>query len=170
MKSCLPCWIALIVATSFSPSLRAATCSISAPGLAFGNYDPTSAADVTGIGSGIVDCSYSSWADLFSGFTVTISLSPGSSGSYATRTLKQGMQSLGYNLYLNPGASGTIFGDGSAGTGSYALCYPGLFVTCTGNAGQSGQPFTVPVYGRLPAGQDIGGGSYIDTLIETVTF
>ena len=39
-----------------------------------------------------------------------------------------------------------------------------------GNAGQSGQPFTVPVYGRLPAGQDIGGGSYIDTLIETVTF
>lgn len=170
MKSCMPCWIALIVATSFCPSLRAASCSITAAGLAFGSYDPTSAADVTGIGSGIVDCSYVGLGDYLFGFTVTISLSQGSSGTYATRTLKQGMQSLGYNLYLNPGASGTVFGDGSAGTGSYALCYPGLFVSCTGNAGQNGQPFTVPVYGRLPAGQDIGGGSYIDTLIQTVTF
>ncbi len=170
MKSCLPCWIALIVATGISPSIRAATCSISSTGLAFGSYDPTSSTDVTGTGNGIVNCSYVGLGDFLFGFTVTISLSQGSSGTYATRTLKQGIQSLDYNLYLNPGASGTVFGDGSAGTSSYALCYPGLFASCAGNAGQNGQPFTVPAYGRLPAGQDIAGGSYTDTLIETITF
>lgn len=170
MKSHLPCWILLVVAGCFSPTLRAASCSISAPGLIFTNsYDPTSAADVTGIGSTVVNCSYTG-IDILIGFTVNISLSQGSSGTYSTRTLKQGIQSLAYNLYMSPTATGTVFGDGSAGTSTYTLCYPGLFVGCSGNQGTGGQAYTVPVYGRLPAGQDIGAGSYSDNLIATVTF
>ena len=170
MKPYLPCWILLIVAGCFSPALRAATCSISAPGLAFTtSYDPTSATDVTGIGNTVVNCSYTG-IDVLFGSTVNIGLSHGSSGTFSLRTMKQGAQSLGYNLYLNPTATGTVFGDGSAGTGTYTLCYPGLFAGCSGNTGTSGQAFTIPVYGRLPAGQDIGAGSYSDSLIATVTF
>lgn len=163
-------WIVFLAAMGYGSSLWAASCTITAMGLAFGSYDPTSPTAVTGNGSTVINCSATTLGDYFFGFNVAISLSQGSSGSYTTRTLKQGAQSLDYNLYLNPGATGTVFGDGSAGTGNYAVCYPGLFASCSGNSGQSGQAYSVPAYGRLPAGQDVGGGSYSDTLIATVTF
>jgi spore coat protein U-like protein len=163
-------WVVILVAMSFGSSLWAASCTITPKGLAFSSYDPTSSTDVTGTGNTVINCSATTFGDLLAGFNVTISLSQGSSGTYTTRTLKQGGQNLDYNLYLNPSGTGTVFGDGSAGTGNYAVCYPGLFASCSGNAGQSGQDYSVPVYGRLPAGQDVGGGSYSDTLIATVTF
>ena len=169
MRSRLLCCMLLFGAGSFGSPLWAGTCTISAPGLSFSNYDPTSSADVTGTGSATVNCS-DTGVDVLFGFSVSISLSQGSSGTFTTRTLKQGAKSLGYNLYLNAGATGTVFGDGTAGTGTYAICYPGLLAPCSGNTGQSGQAYSVPVYGRITAGQDVSAGNYSDALIATVTF
>jgi spore coat protein U-like protein len=61
---------------------------------------------------------------------------------------------LSYNLYLDPTRL-TIWGDGSAGTGT---------VNSTGITGSS------TVYGRIPARQNAVVGMYADVVIVTVTF
>jgi spore coat protein U domain-containing protein, fimbrial subunit CupE1/2/3/6 len=144
------------------------TCTLSTLGLAFGNYDPTSAIAVTTNGSISFTCTYNG-----KGFTATLTLSTGSSGSYTPRTLVSGTQTLKYNIYLNA-ADTEIFGDGTgSGLGAtyyYDLCYPGGNVSCPGGGGQSGTQYVVPMYGLLPAAQDVPAGVYSDTIIATLTY
>lgn len=152
-----------------STTLHAADCAISTTGINFTNaYDPTANTAVTGNGSISVNCSGTGLDFLF-GFKVATSLSQGSSDTYVNRTLKKGTEALYYNLYTNP-ALATVFGDGTAGTANYSICYPGLFAGCGVPTGTSGQPFTVTVYGQLPGGQDVSAGAYSDSLTATITF
>ena len=157
----------LLACGLFSTAAQAASCSVSSTGVAFGSYDPTSNTPVTGNGSVTINCTYTTLGDWFNGFTVTSSLTTGS-GRYANRTLKTSSDALNYNLYLDPGFA-TVFGNGTAGTGTSAVCYPGFFSGCSGASGQDGQAFTIPVYGRLPGGQDVSSGKYIDTITVTIT-
>ena len=130
-----------------APVAHSAGCSVSTLGLSFGNYDVFSALndDITGTIS--VNCPSST--------SYSISLSSGF-GTYTARAMTSGTNLLGYNLYLDPTRL-TIWGDGSAGTGT---------VSGTG----TGAVVATPVYGRIPAGQNAYVGSYADVVIVTVTF
>ena len=123
----------------------------------------TSAAAVTANGNISFTCTYNG-----AGFTATITISPGSSGVYANRTLKFGSQALNYNIYVNA-ADTQIFGDGTGGTYDYTLCYPGGNVSCS-VSGNSGTQYVEPMYGLLPGGQDVSAGSYTDSIIATITY
>lgn len=152
-----------------STPLLAADCQISTAGINFTNaYDPTSGASVTGNGSITVKCSYGPF-DWIVGFPVTTSLSQGTSGTFVNRTMRKGAESLMYNLYIDP-AFTTVFGDGTAGTSNFTLCYPGFFAGCSGPTGTDGQPYSIPVYGRLPGGQDVSAGTYADSITAKITF
>ncbi len=142
----------------------APACTISTQGLAFGNYDPTSATAVSANGSILFNCTYTG-----TGFTATLTISSGNSGSYTNRTLIFRTQSLNYNIYVNA-ANTEIFGGTVAGTYYYYLCYPGGTVSCTGGGGQSGTQYIAPMYGLLPAQQDVSAGVYSDSIIATLTY
>jgi spore coat protein U-like protein len=133
------------------------TCNVTATGLNFGSYDVFSSIprDTTAIIT--VTCNAPP-QNPRSPVPVTISLSPGGSGSFAQR----GMQPLGggpdwllYNLYTTPSFS-SVWGDGSAGSQTQTN-----FVT-------RDAPWTATIYGRASAGQNISVGSYSDVITVTI--
>jgi spore coat protein U-like protein len=142
----------------------APVCTLNTTGLSFGNYNPTATTPVGTMTSGTLLCTYTG-----TGFTALITLSTGNSGSYATRRMVFGAQSLSYNVYLDPGYS-VIFGNGSAGTDDFTVCFPGGTVLCAGVTGQNGVTYTGTVYGLIPAGQNVTAGTYTDNLVVTVTY
>jgi spore coat protein U-like protein len=160
-------WLLLAIASAAARA-GAPTCTMSTNGLAFGNYDPTSGTALTANGSIGFTCTYTG-----TGFTATLSISTGNSGSYTNRTLNFGTQSLNYNIYVNA-ADTEIFGGGTGngvnGTYYYYLCYAGGTVFCAGGSGQSGTQYIAPMYGLLPAQQDVSAGLYTDTIIATITY
>jgi spore coat protein U-like protein len=162
--------LALTALLAHPGAARAAapSCTMSTTGLAFGSYNPTSSVPVTANGTINFTCTYTG-----TGFTASITISPGNSGNYLNRTLNFGSQALNYNIYVN--ASDTeIFGggtgNGSSGTWYYYLCYAGGGVTCAGGTGQSGTQYSAPMYGLLPSGQDVSAGLYSDTIMVTITY
>lgn len=130
-----------------APLARSAGCTVSTSGLNFGNYDVFSALNDDITATINVDCP--------SGTAYSIWLSSGS-GTFSSRTLTGGGNFLLYNLYLDPTRL-TIWGDGSAGTGTYSA---------TG----TGSNVATPVYGRIPAGQNAWVGTYTDVVTVTVNF
>jgi len=179
MRSHLLWCLLLFVIGGFGSPVRAApppapSCTLSSPGINFTNaYDPTSATAVTIIGTVTFTCTYTG-----TGFTANLAISTGTSGSFATRTMKLGPQILNYNLYVDTGYS-QIFGDGTGGSYYYTLCYPGGGVSCGAPnglsgcfavSGVSGQAEPCIAYGKLPAGQDVSAGTYTDSITATLTF
>jgi spore coat protein U-like protein len=144
------------------PTAQAAvtfTCTVSATGVAFGTYNPLNAAGDSTVGSWSVTCNaIGSGSATVAG---TLTLSTGSSGSYATRTMRSGTHTLNYNIYLTS-SHGQVIGDGTAGT--FAPADSG-----TVTAGQVYQ-VTGSMYGFMPALQDVPAGSYSDSIIVTVTY
>lgn len=135
------------------------SCTVSAGGLAFGLYPAMSPIAVDSTGTFTVTCTATgTGSETISG---TLTLSTGSSGKFATRTMRSGGNVLDYNIYLTP-AYNQIFGDGSAGT--YDLSESG-----TVTAGQVYQ-LAGAFYGQIPASQDVAPGSYLDTIVLTVTY
>lgn len=128
-------------------------CVISAGALNLGTFDGTN--DLTANSSITVRCS--------NGTDYTVDLSPGSSGSYANRTLINGAYSLVYNLYTGNDYQ-TIWGNNQNSTGRISGLGTGMGPT---NA------ITHTVYGRLLASQNTGAidaGSYADTITATITY
>jgi spore coat protein U-like protein len=138
---------ACVVFALMAPAAYSAGCSVSTLGVTFGNYDVFSGLNNDITGTVNVNC--------VSSTSYSISLSSGF-GTYATRTMTSGTNLLAYNLYLDPTRL-TVWGDGSAGTGT---------VSGTGTGATVGSP----VYGRIPAGQNAYVGSYTDIVTVTVTF
>jgi len=130
-----------------APLARSAGCTVSTSGLNFGNYDVFSALNDDITATINVDCP--------SGTPYSIWLSSGS-GTFSSRTLTSGGNILAYNLYLDPTRL-TIWGDGSAGTGTFSG---------TG----TGSNVPTPVYGRISAGQNAWVGTYTDVVTITVNF
>lgn len=135
---------------------RAAShCSVSANNYSFGNYDPMSSlpTNVTGTNLISVTCNGNGSS------TITVDLSTGSSGVYfPSRQMNSAFTTdvVNYNLYTDASLT-TVWGDGTGGTGNVVIPYA---------MGVSN--FTV--YGLIPAQQNIGAGSYADTITVTVTF
>ena len=155
--------IALMLAGCFAPRAQAVTtvnCTVSAGGIAFGIYNPLSGVSDASTGTLRVTCSGSGTGSAT--VTLNVTLSTGMSGTYATRKMFSGVNTLNYNIYWST-AYTQIMGDGTGG--SFA-----------GTAG----PFTVPaggsnfatgtMYGLMPASQDVVPGSYADMITVTVTY
>ncbi len=131
-------------------------CRISATGLNFGSYDVFSPSPAETTGTVEVTCTVPP-GHPHGPQTVTISLSPGASGSFTQRHMLPiaGGAPLAYNLYTEPGAS-SIWGTGAGG--SRVLT----------NQVDRDNPWHATIFGRIPAGQNVRAGSYADSITITI--
>ena len=143
-------WIGL-QSVLFIPDLAQAACSLSSVAIAFGNYDPTSSTALDSAGSVVYRC-------VASDHNITITLSRGGGTSYATRRMVKATEQLFYNLYRDA-ARTVIWGDGTGGTQAYTLGNP-----------PNNQDISVPIFGRITAGQNVSVGNYSDTITVTLIF
>jgi spore coat protein U-like protein len=131
------------------PADARAACAISVAGVAFGSYDVFATSPDDSAGSIVFECDKQAKR-------IRITLSAGSSGSYATRAM-QGTDTLSYNLYV--WNFSTVWGDGTEGTSYY-----------WNNNPPNDRPVTVTIYGRIPALQDVRPGTYTDTVHVQIDF
>ena len=135
-------------------AVPAEACTISATGVPFGSYDPSSGTADDGTGTISLDCQPSVQSPV-------IALGAGGAGSFAPRQMASGAYLLGYNLYTTA-ARNVVWGDGASGT---------VTLTLGGGTVTAGtRHFSQTVYGRITALQNVGAGTYGDTIIVTVTF
>ncbi|MFN3465404.1 MAG: spore coat U domain-containing protein [Terricaulis sp.] len=127
-----------------------ASCEVSASDLAFGNYDPVSAAHLDADTSLSVTCTNGT------PYYVALSLGDGAGATMAQRRMtKSGdTATLNYVLYQDDQRS-VLWGD----TGADRLSGTG-----------DGTPDTIDVYGRVPMQQSAPAGAYTDTIIVTVSW
>jgi spore coat protein U-like protein len=130
-----------------------AACSISTTAVSFGGYDVFSPTALDAQGQVSVTCSL-----ILFGFTVA--LDRGGAPSFSPRQLKQGTEPLNYNFYLDA-ARTIIWGDGTPGTQTFSQ--GGVIVLPP-------QTFLLPVYGRIPANQDVTVGLSTNVVVATVSF
>jgi len=127
------------------------SCTPSSAGIAFGNF---TGSQITITGSITLTCT-GTGKDNFD-----LDLSTGSAGTYSPRRMKNGANSLTYNLYTDATFS-KIWGAGSGGVDH---------VSGTVDMGSSTTvTVTVPLYAKLPAQTKPPFGPYSDTIIATVT-
>ncbi len=133
--------------TSFTVTATViAACAVTAANLVFGNYNPTSGTALDGSTTVTVACT--------PGTNYTVALNNGANFD-TTRRMAAGINFLGYELYKDAGRTQRW---GSAG---------GEILTPGTPAGVLPAPFTV--FGRVPAGQAVPTGAYLDTVGVTVT-
>jgi spore coat protein U-like protein len=135
----------LMACLSCAVHAGAATCSVGIVGVVFGTYNTLSGQSLDGAGSVSVTC------DVTDSFVIALS---SGHGSFAARQLQDGAISMVYNLYTDAQRS-IIWGDGTSGT-----------TTVSGGATSA----TFTVYGRIPGGQNLGAGTYSDTINVTLEF
>lgn len=138
-------------------------CSVSATGVAFGQYDPSLAMPDESTGSVTVTCDYIGPGAVTEA-KYTIALSTGSSGAYSQRRMVAGAGGLGYNLFGDAGRS-QVLGDASAGT----TIISGTLRVGPG-VGNGTRSQTHALYGRVPALQDADTGDYTDSILVTLTY
>lgn len=150
-RSCRIVIVALALVMALRGTLARAQCSITAnTGTAFGNYDVYSNLPLDISGSVTYLCLLS--------LSVTIDLSAGSSGTATARQMTRvGGGTLNYNLYLDA-ARTFVWGNGTGGTFHYGPIIALLTAV------------TVPIFGRIPAGQDVSTGDYTDTVVITLNY
>ena len=131
-------------------------CTATTLGVGFSTYDPTSSTDNTSTGSVTVSCILT----ILSAGSYSISLSPGQSGSYASRSMTYAGSTLSYNLYTAAGSPAPVWGDGTGGSQTVTGSFSASLINSQ----------TFYVYGRAPAKQNVAAGPYADTVLVTVTY
>ena len=127
-----------------------AACTLSATAVAFGTYDVFQVGPADSTGTITYRCGNSD-------HNIRVAISAGTSGTFNNRTLKRGSENLLYNLFY--GGFTQVWGDGTGGTTTYFLNNP-----------PNGKDVVLTVYGRITAGQDVGVGSYSDTVVVTLEY
>jgi spore coat protein U-like protein len=123
-------------------------CIVSNGAVAFGSYDPTSGTALDQSGTFTVTCT--------KGTSATVGLNTGANASGSVRRMTDGTDFLSYELYKEVGRTNVW---GNAGGALVSLA-----------AAASNLPQTQTVFGRVTAGQNVGVGAYLDTVLITVTF
>lgn len=136
----------------FQPGWARAVCSLGGASVAFGSYDALSLAPLDTIGSLVFQCNQKD-------HNVMITLSRGNGTSFASRRLLNGSQQLFYNLYRDSGRT-IVWGDGSGGSQAYVI----------GNPQPNNKDITVPIFSRIPPGQNARVGTYSDSITITLFF
>lgn len=146
-------FLLLAAAVAGGPAATDATaaCSFSTTGVAFGVYDVFSPAPNDSTGTITFQCDPPDK-------DIAITIDAGANGTVANRRLRNGTEFLDYNLFLDP-ARTTIWGDGTSGTSVYFIKNP-----------KPNRDNEVTIHGRIPAGQDVAVGSYVDTAVVVINF
>jgi spore coat protein U-like protein len=137
--------VVAVAAAGWAAPAVAASCILSAQSVAFGAYDPFEPADLEGVGNISISCD--------SGVAVTVSLSAGT-GSFSMRTMMSDADQMVYNLFTTAQRI-SVWGDGSGGSDVVSATI---------------QSADLPVYGLIPAGQNLPRGTYTDVITITVTY
>jgi spore coat protein U-like protein len=149
--------MAAITASLLATASLQAACTVSATDLNFGTYDTSAAGATDGTGNINVHCTFLIAIALH----YTVKLSTGGSGTYTPREMQRdATYSLAYNLYVDSTRL-TIWGDGSGSTD---------FDKFSSLLGLLVHDRNYPVYGRIPAQQNVPPGSYSDTITVTVEY
>jgi spore coat protein U-like protein len=122
----------------------AAACTVSVVGPSFGTYDPFATAPLDAAGSITFSCTS----------PALIGISQGNSGRSSQREMRSGSERLLYNLYTDAARTsrwGRVGGNFDIQVGA-------------------GNNQRIPIYGRVPALQDVAPGTYSDTLVLTFQF
>lgn len=144
---------AALVAAPAAHAANITSCTVTATDNVFGTYTPLQAAALTSTATISISCTGITGRN-----TVTIDLSTGASGSYATRTLSAGTAKLNYNLYQDA-ANTEIWGNGTGGS-----------TEASATIRKAIPDATLTVYGSVAALQDPLPGSYGDTINVTVNY
>jgi spore coat protein U-like protein len=127
-------------------------CWVTITSVNFGSYDIFSTTPTDSTGAVSVYCNQEN--------LITASIGPSAtSGSFNPRQMRlsTGTDLMDYNLYRDTSRT-QIWGDGTGGT----------FMVSGAVARKGTANYTV--YGRIPAGQDISAGLYMETLTVTLTW
>jgi spore coat protein U-like protein len=155
-------WLLVILAgllpVPASAQFASASCNASAQPVAFGNYNPLASGPNDSAGTVNVTCSLVLGLSLLVSYN--ISLSTGGSGSYAARSMSSGSNALSYNLFTDATRL-LVWGNGAGGTSRISNSYLLGALPIVSNH---------PVYGRIPAGQNVPPGVYGDTILVTVEY
>jgi spore coat protein U-like protein len=130
---------------------QGASCTISATSVNFGSYNVFDGAALDSTGTITYRCNGAA-------NNISISLSKGLSSTYSPRLMSKGVEALSYNLYTNAGHT-NIWGDGTSGTTVYVRANP-----------PNNSDVNLTIYGRVPSGQDVSAGTFIDTVSATINF
>lgn len=155
-RLCLACLLLLVPFAARA----AVTCTVSATGPAFGVYNPLSTSPL--LANGQVSASCTLTGTTATTVSLTSNYSTGSSGTFAQRTMLSGASALGYNLYYDAAFS-QVRGDGTGGSQQGGATFNLTRTAPTASV-------TSVIYGRIPALQDVAPGSYVDTIVVTVTY
>ena len=148
--------VSIALALALLPWTSAVACTISSVGsVAFASYDVFALTAMPGTGSfSVGSCSKNAQNTR----SYTVALSTGSSGSFASRTMKSGASVLQYNLYTTL-QHATVWGDASGST-----------ATLSNNPASFQASTTHTIYALIPPGQDVSAGSYSDSVTITISF
>lgn len=138
-----------------------ADCSISTIPVVFYEYNTLSPiANQGGVGTVRITCQRTDFAgnEIVS---YTVKLNRGFSGSFNPRQMRNGAQSLSYNLFQEPSRI-IVWGDGTGG--SYPLLNTLPILTETSPTAQA----THNIYGIIPARQNVSAGLYTDNVVVTL--
>jgi spore coat protein U-like protein len=146
--------VGALVASCWLPARAAPpTCKFTiVSGVSFGAYDVFNAAATVANGTIRYECANFPAG----GQVVSIAFSRGNAATFSPRIMLNGLQQLQYNLYLDAGFT-NIWGDGTGGTSIYSV-------------NTSGAGTSLTIFGRVPAGQDLTAGSYMDTITATMNW
>lgn len=146
------------VAMSVTASV-ASNCTMTTSNVVFGAYDPLSGANATSAGGLTVTCT--------KGAVPSVTLTMGGNPSGGMRRMTNGTDFLQYQLYkpLGPGPADPCPGYGS---GTVWDTTAGGTLNMTAAPNKNSRSYNV--CGQMPGAQDVGTGSYADTVDATVNF
>ena len=150
----------MAVLAPFSRAAVTVNCTASAGGIAFGIYNPLSAVANASTGTLQVTCNGSGNGK--TKITLNVTLSSGLSGTYASRKMFSGVNTLNYNIFWST-AYNQIIGDGSGGSVAGSV---GPFRVAAGGSNVVTETF----YGLIPASQNAAPGAYSDIITVTVIY
>ena len=128
--------------------------TVSTTGVAFGVYDAANPSPTTANGTIRIECELG--VDVLPNFIVH--LSPGNAAGFWPRHMQSGNVKLTYNLFADA-AHTIVWGDGTNGT--ERRTHDELLPMGAAN-------FTM--YGVVPQGQFVVGGTYVDTIVVLVEY
>jgi spore coat protein U-like protein len=150
--------LAALCAWGMAAAAQAKTCTVSTGAVAFGVYEGGAPGHNEASGHVDVACTCSGGLDC-ADFSYTIELQAGGSGSAAARRMQRvsGTETLNYGLFQDSSRTVHWAGGADAVTRTYLTADFGSFQR-------------TPVYGRIPAGQHVTPGSYVDTPGVVITY